>query len=135
MLSAIGSSLGYGNASHVWRNALLRWPSSHPLTLDAQYANSAFALAAQFYIMRIGRFYAVSKTFGPILLMIKLMLVRRCCACFTAVLLIAGVAQGDMLVFLSIILLLGIGYGVAMYTLIFPEREWDDITIAKVFYR
>jgi hypothetical protein len=43
--------------------------------------------------------------------------------------------QGDMLVFLSIILLLGIGYGVAMYTLIFPERNWDDITIAKVFYR
>jgi hypothetical protein len=47
----------------------------HPLIPNMQYANSAFALASQFYVMRIGRFYAVSKTFGPILLMIKLMLV------------------------------------------------------------
>ncbi len=22
-----------------------------------------------------------------------------------------------------------------MYTLLFPERDWDDVTIAKVFYR
>jgi hypothetical protein len=43
--------------------------------------------------------------------------------------------QGDIVVFLSIILLLMIGFGVAMYTVVFPDREWDEVTVAKLFYR
>jgi hypothetical protein len=39
------------------------------------------------------------------------------------------------MVFLAIMLLLLIGYGVAINTLIFFDRPWDETTFARLFYR
>lgn len=43
--------------------------------------------------------------------------------------------QGDIIVFIALLFVLLVGYGVALYTLMWPERDWDDTTVATVFFR
>ncbi len=41
----------------------------------------------------------------------------------------------DMLSFVALLVIFIAGYGVAIQTILFPSREFDDIAVASVLYR
>eukprot|EP00041_Stephanoeca_diplocostata_P023643 m.586302 g.586302 ORF g.586302 m.586302 type:complete len:1876 (+) comp22342_c1_seq4:279-5906(+) len=75
-----------------------------------------FALGALILWLRLSRLYALSKALGPKLVMILTMMM-------------------DVMVFLALLALVLIGYGVAMHAILQPYRSFDEGSIMTIFVK
>ena len=79
-------------------------------------SRTLYALGAMILWLRIARMYGIDRNLGPKLTMIKTMM-------------------NDVFIFIMLLLVVLIGYGVAMHAILEPRRSFDDQSMMTVFYK